>query len=240
MGQGDWGAPTSSAGAAMSSIFVATPAQPGPQGVAAPPILTPPSIAISAQLSQLRMHPTGFPPSYWDPDFQAMLTIAELDPNEWTKIKIRPPPADPNPEIDELVKLQQTSRALLMNEIIEQNMTFMADFLRLLMITPTSHPYTYLLLKTGARVAELTMPFFKNHFNRPRPSQVFPWIMPPLEVAGHPSYPQGHGLMAHLKAGCVSEALGDTHPRMVDALNALAERIAWNRIVAGFHYPVIQ
>jgi acid phosphatase (class A) len=166
-----------------------------------------------------------------------MLTIAELDPNEWTRIKIKPPPRDPSREINLLVELQQTTRAALMNEIIEQNMTFMADFLRLLMITPTSHPHTYLLLKTGARVAELTMPFFKHQFDRPRPSQVCPWIMPPLEVAGHPSYPQGHGLMAHLKAACVADALGGTHPRMVDALRALAERIAWNRVVAGFHYP---
>jgi membrane-associated phospholipid phosphatase len=235
MGQGDWGYSGLNDGAAMTAIFAPPLGAPAPKAAPVHPTLYSP--AIKAGLSTLRLSPAGFPPGYWDPDFLAMLTIAELDPKEWTKIDILWPSPDPNPEIDQLIALQQTARADLMNEIIAQNGTFMADFLRLLMISQASHPFTYLLLKTGARLAELTMPFFKYKFNRPRPSQICPWIMPPLAVAGHPSYPQGHGLMAHLKALCVSEALPSTHAHLVDALTALAERIAWNRVVAGFHYP---
>jgi hypothetical protein len=237
MGQGDWGAPPTTAGAALGQVFLITGLPPGKAGSVTK--LTPRGTPDLSRLGRRRIPPTTFPASYWDPDFLAMLTIAELNPRDWTSIKIPQPPTDPDTEIevDELIQLQATERAALMSEIIEQNTTFMQDFLRLLMMTPTSRPYTYLLLKTGARVAELTMPYFKNTFNRPRPSQVCPWIMPPLEVAGHPSYPQGHGLMAHLKALCVSEALVRTHPEMHDALIALADRIARNRVVAGFHYP---
>src|SRR5262249_58467988 len=105
--------------------------------------------------------------------------------------------------------------------------------LGLLMIRPETHPATYLLLKIAARVTELTLAYFKKKYNRARPYQYYPALMPPLYTAVHPSYPNGHALHGIMKAQCVSDAV----PQMLDPMLRLAKRIWTNAEVGGFHFP---
>jgi acid phosphatase (class A) len=180
----------------------------------------------------------SFPERYWNADFRAMLTVAEFAraPRDWREIALDPPPDDDETrrEIEYLVKLAQENRsAERVKEIIAQNAGFLGYFLDLMMMTPASHPASYHLIKIACRVAELTMPFFKDKFNRARPSQLYPALMPPVSVSGHPSYPSGHSLTAHLIADC----LRDVCPANTEVLRALADRISVNREIAGFHFP---
>ena len=65
---------------------------------------------------------------------------------------------------------------------------------------------------------------YKAKFNRERPSQVCPALLPPIPVPGHASYPSGHATQAHLMALCVADVVRNA---VLDAnLKALAARIA--------------
>jgi acid phosphatase (class A) len=180
----------------------------------------------------------SFPAAYWNPDFLALITVAEFarKREDWRKLAIDPPPdeAETLREIDYLIGLAKTERSdARVKEIIAQHAGFLGYYLDLLMITPGSYPATYLVIKIGCRVAELTMAYYKAMFNRARPSQLRPDLMPPVPVQGHPSYPSGHSLTAHLISLCLSEVCSANRA----ALFSLADRIAVNREVAGFHYP---
>jgi len=73
---------------------------------------------------------------------------------------------------------------------------------------------------------------------RPRPSQLCPALLPPIEVPGHASFPSGHSTQAHLMALCMNQVLKGLPQQdtMVDNLTTLADRIARNREIAGLHY----
>ncbi|HSU05064.1 MAG TPA: phosphatase PAP2 family protein, partial [Acetobacteraceae bacterium] len=132
-----------------------------------------------------------------------------------------------------LIDLARTQRPARMAEIVEQYSGYRQYFVHLLAIGPESRPATYLLLKMGSRIAEFVMTYFKDKFNRPRPSQYCPALMPPVGFAGIPSYPGGHALVGHLMALSVSEAA----PELREALQVLADRIGNNMEIGGFHFP---
>ena len=73
---------------------------------------------------------------------------------------------------------------------------------------------------------------FKAKHNRPRPSQICPALLPPMEVPGHPAYPSGHSTQAHVAALCLTEL----RPSAGVVMTALAQRVAVNREIAGVHY----
>lgn len=180
-----------------------------------------------------------FPASYWNADFLALVTVAEFTRrrNDWRKIAVDPPPdgAETQREVDYLLDLAKTQRTDdRLKEIIAQHNGFLGFYTSFLMISPGSARQTYLLIKIACRVAELTMAFYKAKFNRTRPSQLCPALMPPVPVQGHPSYPSGHALTAHLITNCLGDVCSEATTR--DLAN-LAQRIAKNREIAGFHYP---
>lgn len=193
---------------------------------------------VVSPISRFRLKPTGFPAGSWSPDFRAMLTLAEfagLQPDWRETIKVAPVPDDATTEreVQYLIELARTQRAARVAEIVEQYSGYPYYFVHLLAIGPESRPATYLLLKIGARIAELVMTFFKDKFNRPRPSHYCPPLIPPVDFAGLPSYPGGHAVVGHLMALCVSEAI----PELRETLLVLADRIANNMEIGGFHFP---
>jgi PAP2 superfamily len=187
----------------------------------------------------LGMH---YPEGAWNLDFKALVTVAEFvavpaadanpkdwrgycDPGDWKRNDI-------DQEIDDLLRLAAL-REQRLPEILAQHGGFMNYFLNGLLMDRASHPNSYLLLKIAARVSELTLSEFKAKYDRPRPAQLCPALMPPVARTDHPAYPSGHATMAFTKALCIAQVLP---PRLATFVQALAERIAKNREIAGFHY----
>jgi len=189
-----------------------------------------------APLGGLRLQPTGFPARNWNLDILSLVTLAEFAATDWrVMLDPGPPPdqAQTNSEVDDLLKLAQTDRAAHLDEILAQYSDHHLYYLGLLMIRPETHPQTCLLLKIASRVTELTMAYFKYKYNRARPAQHCPALMPSLDTTPHPSYPNGHALFGLMKAHCVADAV----PQMLDPLLQLAERIWKNAEIGGFHFP---
>jgi membrane-associated phospholipid phosphatase len=98
------------------------------------------------------------------------------------------------------------------------------------------------LVEAALRVGQLVAMHYKARWNRPRPSQLSPALMPPVPTPRHPAYPSAHATEAYLVAhalGQVMPSLAKTHPNGVtrNALLDVADRIARNREVLGLHYP---
>lgn len=140
-------------------------------------------------------------------------------------------------ELRDLVRLAEDERADALGEIIAQHDSFISYFMAAMSISPKTHPSTCLLLHIGSVVGAFVSLHFKGLYQRRRPSQRAPGLLPPVPVPGHPAYPSGHSTQAHLMALCVKQALPDgVRKELGDVLDALADRIARNREIAGLHY----
>jgi membrane-associated phospholipid phosphatase len=187
-----------------------------------------------------------FSPGYWNRDLLAQIGVIQFMDLSWKdeinrqvhcfqpeELKRIFSAAYTAKEIDDLqIFATGRERRNACMEIIQQDKNFQVYWLQLMMMSPGSHPATFLLLKIAARVGEIVMIHYKYHFKRPRPSQVCPALMPVLEVPGHASFPSGHSLLAHLTSNCLSYLA----PWAKVTLTRLAERVAKNREYAGLHY----
>jgi acid phosphatase (class A) len=188
---------------------------------------------------RVRPDPRGlkFPHRSWDPDFYGLAVFSQFAEKRWSEaIAIEDPPsnesAETREELAQLLHLAETVRPERLPEIIRQDTGFPDYFLRLLMISPESHPETFKLMKVAARCAEMLMAWAKLKFSRPRPQQLLPALMPPISAQNHPAYPSGHAMMSRLMAFCLADAAPDFRP----ALMELSDEIGHNREIAGAHY----
>jgi membrane-associated phospholipid phosphatase len=149
-------------------------------------------------------------------------------------------------EITQLTLAARDERAPAMGEILSQDVEFTTDFMALLAITPGSHPNTYRMLHIASLIGSYAVLYYKGHYNRPRPSQLCPALLPPIPMPGHASWPSGHATQAWLKALCMEHVLQGVLPGTLitgdlgavsSNLRTLALRIARNREIAGLHYP---
>jgi membrane-associated phospholipid phosphatase len=114
-------------------------------------------------------------------------------------------------------------------------------------------------LQGALRIAQFAAMFYKDIYQRARPSQLWPELMPPLVIPGHASFPSAHATEAYFIsfwleriAGPVAAAPGlpagaNVVPSAISApavpngiespTRRLAQRIARNREVLGLHYP---
>lgn len=180
-----------------------------------------------------------FRASDWDPDLLALTILpqfmkAKVGTKTWeTAITLPAPAAITQPMIDDMLILAITERPDALGEIVQQNQNFQVCWLQLLNVGRTSHPHTYLLMKLIARCGELAMMMLKRRNPaRPRPSQVCPMLYPPVPVPGHASYPAGHALIGSLTSACLAELI----PAHAQALEVLAARVGFNRVLAGLHF----
>jgi hypothetical protein len=173
----------------------------------------------------------------WDADFLAQLILEEFLATNWKAGIAVPPPTNPvTPAmINRLLLLAVTERPEALGEIVQQHQNFQLCWMQLLNMGAASHPKTFLLMKLAARVGEFVMITLKHDLQnryQPRPSQVCPTLYPPVPVPGHSSYPAGHAIIAYLTSACLAELL----PAYAQALDKLAERCTFNRMIAGLHY----
>jgi membrane-associated phospholipid phosphatase len=134
----------------------------------------------------------------------------------------------------------------------------------MLRINPATDTNTVLLIRVARKIGEFVAMGLKEHFRMSRPAQVYPWIMPLIDGPDTPSYPSSHALQAHLISAALKLALpvpvlppawppGVWPPpppspplppapppaaQTFQALDHLAYRVAYNREVAGVHYPM--
>ncbi len=133
-------------------------------------------------------------------------------------------------------------RPAVMAETLTQRSRIDAYFAGLLCFSRSSHPCTAYLLDGILRIAQFVVMYYKAEFQRPRPSQLAPALLPPIAVPAHASYPSGHATEAYSVQLCLTEVLrragvvpSVTGPN--SPLLRLAQRIARNREVLGLHYP---
>ena len=103
---------------------------------------------------------------------------------------------------------------------------------------PGAYPATTKVLSIASLVGTFVAMYFKNSYSRPRPSQLCPALLPPIEIPGHASFPSGHSTQAQLMVLCMNDVFNvlRQHNTLVDNLWTLADRIARNREIAGLHY----
>jgi membrane-associated phospholipid phosphatase len=123
-------------------------------------------------------------------------------------------------------------------------MNLSGKFLHLVSATAVTHPATSRMLIVADALTALITMHYKAYFNRPRPTQVVPGLLSPIQHGGHASFPSGHATQAHVFAALLSEVIPPSlgvptsggRTTIQDSLGVLAQRIARNREIAGLHY----
>jgi hypothetical protein len=146
-------------------------------------------------------------------------------------------------ELQELIELIEY-RPGVMTEALAQRENPWSYYRGLFMSDAWSAPYTRDLLEIALRIGQFVVMHYKRAFNRARPSQYTPVLLPPVDVPGHASFPSGHATEAYLISACLAQVM-PLHPHEdppvlppdTSPLQKLAERIARNREVLGLHYP---
>jgi PAP2 superfamily len=202
----------------------------------------------------------------WDPSLYGMTILAEFvnrNNGDWIGDTTIAAPnlasATVNAELDELQLLVEY-RPEVMSEALAQMNDMVGYWAGMLMFSRSSHPWTFRLARTAIVVGEFVAMYWKRQYNRARPSQLSPGLMPPIAVPAHASYPSGHATQAYLLSLLMKEAMDGmivAAPAEVDVadqtrtrdpssllltpgatmLVRLAERVARNREVLGVHYP---
>ena len=199
-----------------------------------------------------------FPNRNWSAEWYSWLALTDFARTGWSAIDPTGQPTWPNwvplvppadwtvlnqgqqvqDEIDDLVTAAANERADSLSEILSQSNEFISYFLNLMTARPGAYPHTTQVLGIASLVGTFVAMYFKGAYRRPRPSQLCPALLPPIEVPGHASFPSGHSTQAHLMALCMNDVLQGLPQQntMVDDLWTLADRIARNREIAGLHY----
>ncbi|WP_375415444.1 hypothetical protein [uncultured Bradyrhizobium sp.] len=219
------------------------------------------------ELQWRNAHPTTFPRKYWDAKLVAVSVLGEFvlvktaaGQPAWTQFKtlldalLPTAQAAINAELDELVKLIEY-RPGVMSEAMAQRTNPWAYFRGILMCSSASAPATHTLVEIASHIGQFQVMHYKMLYNRPRPSQYSPDLLPPIDVPGHASYPSGHATESLLIALCLEQvmpAAASTPTLLVGGpapdnppppnpgkspLQQMASRIARNREVLGLHFP---
>lgn len=192
------------------------------------------------------INPTS-PPSATNPSNPTGPPSPIISPWSWPTWVPYPPPANwsvlngganVQGEIADLVTAASNERADALAEILSQSDEFISYFLNMMTAQPGAYPATTKVLSIASLVGTFVAMYFKNVYSRPRPSQLCPALLPPIEIPGHASYPSGHSTQAHLMALCMNDVFNGLPQQttMVDDLWTLADCIARNREIAGLHY----
>ena len=192
-----------------------------------------------------------FPEKAWDPALKSQLVMAEFGASGWTAIRLPAPDLTPETlaaEIDELLNKAYLLRGARMAEIVKQANDLTLYFASLMHISAGSHPATWQLVSIAMNAGHMASMYFKHQFQRARPVQVYPTLMPGIMTPAHPSYPNGHAVQSNLIALCLMAATSPAAKAAPvhyapeqspyrDGLINLADRIGENREIAGLHFP---
>src|SRR5207237_7353191 len=94
-------------------------------------------------------------------------------------------------------------RASVQAEILSQKDSMLQYFRGILSFDLRSHPATVFLCTAALRIGSFQAMYYKNIFNRARPSRFSPDLMPLIDPPGHASYPSGHPTQARSIPRCL-------------------------------------
>jgi acid phosphatase (class A) len=180
-----------------------------------------------------------FPKGAWSPRLRAQAVLAEFTWTDWKSVALPPPDNRPETLKNEIKALldRRWSRGGRMSETLNQAQNIELYFANLLTISPGGRPATATLMATGMAVGHMVGMYWKHKYNRPRPAQIYPALMPAILSPAHASYPSNHALQSHLVAWCLYDIFeGQVAAAMRTPLFALADRIAVNREIVGVHF----
>ena len=147
------------------------------------------------------INPTNPPPQWVGPwPWPAWVTFPA--PANWLGLNGG---ANVQGEIVGLVTAASNERADALAEILSQSNEFISYFLNMMTARPGAYPATTKVLSIAGLVGTFVAMYFKNLYGRPRPSQLCPALLPPIEIPGHASFPSGHSTQAHLMALCMND-----------------------------------
>ncbi len=126
-------------------------------------------------------------------------------------------------------------------EILSQAEDFGAFFWRQVGLDPTMAPITAEVLAIAQRWATPLVLAMKNQIAARRPDAASSRVVPVIPTPPHGSLPSGHATISALLSRVLGMLAygkqGLDHPKVVQ-LDRLARRIAFNRVVAGVHFPI--
>ena len=179
-------------------------------------------------------------PVTWHPVFLAQAVLAEFCAKDWQGPLARVLEANGYPkmqgevdaELKALVYLSMAERPRRLPEIISQAADIRPYFNSLLGGSMVGKAASAALIETGLAVGLMVAMHFKYIYNRARPWQIYPPLLPPVTTPAHPSYPNGHSLQSHI----IAHSLALANKALEAPTLAMAGRIAENREVAGLHF----
>ena len=221
-----------------------------------------PLVDISLELTmKLRHEAAKFAPTYalgsvpegakedikpvtWHPVFLAQAVLAEFCTRHCDWHKTLEPPlkelakkfeskGEVEKELKILVYLSMAERPRRLPEIVRQADDIRPYFYSLLGGNMVGKAASSALIETGLAVGLMVAMHFRYKFNRARPWQIYPPLLPPVTTPAHPSYPNGHALQSLIIAKSLALA---THNALEQPALAMARRIGENREVAGVHF----
>lgn len=100
-------------------------------------------------------------------------------------------------------------------------------------LDPKSMPRTMAILEKAAKESVAVAHSAKEAWDRPRPPKQDARVKPLVELPTNASYPSGHAALAMVWAKLLSQLA----PDRAEDLERRARLVAWDRVVAGVHFP---
>lgn len=122
-------------------------------------------------------------------------------------------------------------------EILSQSADFWPFFESFVGFRLDQAPRTGELLEVAFECLGLVLMALKNAVGARRPFQASTLVAPVIATPGHGALPSGHAAMAALSAELLHLLLYRNDKEATGRLDRLARRIAYNRVVAGVHFP---
>ncbi|MDT9001043.1 phosphatase PAP2 family protein [Paucibacter sp. APW11] len=123
-------------------------------------------------------------------------------------------------------------------EILSQADDFFPFFESITGIPAEAAPHTMELMTVAWQWGGLLLMQLKHEIAEQRPCVRSAVLHPVIATPGHGSLPSGHATIASLYAALLTELLSARGQCRAEALDRLARRIAFNRVVAGVHFPM--
>lgn len=144
-------------------------------------------------------------------------------------------------QVDKVVR-SAVEREDRLPEILSQSEDFWPFFESIVGISLDTAPRLTELLAVAHGLTLHLLMALKHNVAARRPWQCSTLVMPVIATPGHGSLPSGHATMSALDAALLGSLLYPPGHPFADErrrkLDRLARRIAFNRVVAGVHFPV--